>query len=319
LREDQRVANQQTEIDIATAANATADISSFNTTVDNVAPHLVIKHTGGQKCRTNPNLTSSITFQILCSENITAQPTSKSFKIEDSDECNPIITFSHKAGCPDASLDTVAIFLEKYPWVLAIFLLIVGPIITFFGRKFVPYVIATIGGITGFIIALCLCSAMGMLDYIDPTSTADASVFWVVLAFFLSLGAGCLVGWLLYKFLIVGLLIVAFVGGFLVGYLLYNFLFLGWAKSTALLAILSFGLGGAAVVGSFFFRAAIIIVVTSLIGSYFTIRGISLFAGGFPSEITLYQQIHDGTATYSYTFIGYLAGIAVLFGLGVFF
>jgi len=173
--------------------------------------------------------------------------------------------------------------------VLAIFLLVVGPIITFFGRKFVPYVIATIGGIAGFVVALCLCSAMGMLDYIDPTKSAqDVSVAWVVLGFFLSLAAGGLVGWLLYKFLIVGLLIISFVGGGIIGYLLFNLLFIGWAKSTALLAILTFGFAGASVVGSFFFRAAIIITVTSLIGSYFTIRGISLFAGGFPSEITLY-------------------------------
>jgi len=145
------------------------------------------------------------------------------------------------------------------------------------------------------------------------------SVAWVVLGFFLSLAAAVVIGWLLYKFLIVGLLIVAFLGGGIIGYLLYNLLFLGWAKSTALLAILTFGFAGAAVVGSFFFRAAIIITVTALIGSYFTLRGISLFAGGFPSEITLYQQIHDGTATYSYTFIGYLVGIAVLFVLGVIF
>jgi hypothetical protein len=248
--------------------------------------HLVIKRTGGQQCGTNHDQSSSITFEILCNENITAQPTR--FNVSDADYCNPVISFTHKAGCPEANLDTISIFFEKYPWVIAIFLLIVGPVITFFGRRFVPYVIAIIGGLVSSVIALCLCSAMGMLDYIDPTSNTEASVFWVVLAFFLSLGAGVLVGWLLKKFLVIGLLIIAFVGGFLTGGLLYNLVFIGWAKSTVLLAILTFGLGAAAVVGAFFVRAAIIIVVTSLIGSYFTIRGISLFAGGFPSEITLY-------------------------------
>jgi hypothetical protein len=185
-------------------------------------------------------------------------------------------------------LDTVAIFLEKYPWVLAIFLLVVGPVICFFGKRFIPWVIAVIGGVAAFLITLILCSAMNMLDYIDPTTGSDASVFWVVLAFFLSLGAGVLVGWLLKKFIVVGLLIVAFVGGFAAGGLLYNLVFAGWANSTAFLAILTFGLGAGAVVAAYFWRLAIIIIVTALIGAYFTIRGLSLFIGGYPSEIELY-------------------------------
>ena len=130
---------------------------------------------------------------------------------------------------------------------------------------------------------------MQMLDYIDPTSTRDASVFWVVLAFFMALAAGIIVGWILKKFLVVGLIIIAFIGGFAAGGLLYNLVFIGFAKSTAFLAILTFGLGAAAAVAAFFWRLAIIIIATSLIGSYFSIRGLSLFIGGYPNEITLYQ------------------------------
>jgi len=249
---------------------------------------LVLSHDGGQWCGVHHNESSTITFEVLCNETITAQPTK--FTVTDHllDWCSPVITFTHSAGCPTADLDTVAIFLEKYPWVLAIFLLIVGPVITFFGKRFIPYVIATIGGIVGGIVVLCLCSAMHMLDYIDPTTTDDASVAWVVLAFFLSLAGGILIGWLFFKFIIVGLLAIAFVGGFMAGGLIYNLVFIGWAKSTALLAIMTIGLGCAATVLAWFYRIAIIIVSTSLIGSYFTIRGLSLFIGGFPSEITLY-------------------------------
>jgi len=268
-----------------------SDATSIKTIqdVNKTDTHLILTHDGGSPwCGTYHNKSTSINFEIECDANKTSQPTS--FTISDAtDYCNPTITFAHSTGCPDATLDTVAIFIDKYPWVLAIFLLVVGPVICFFGKRFVPWVIAVIGGIVGAVIVLSLCSAMGMLDYIDPTKTADdASVFWVVLAFFLSLAAGILIGWLLKKFIVIGLLAVAFVGGFAAGGLLYNLVFVGWANSTVLLAILTFGLGAGALVAAFFFRILIIIVVTSLIGSYFTIRGISLFAGGFPSEITLY-------------------------------
>lgn len=199
---------------------------------------------------------------------------------------------------------------------LAIFLLVVGPVITFFGKRFIPWVIAVIGGLVAFIVVLSLTSALGMLDYIDPTSTTQSSVFWVILAFFLSLGSGVLAGWLLKRFLVVGLLVIAFVGGFIVGGILYNLIFAGWANSTILLAILTFGSAIGACVASYYLRTFVIVGITALIGSYFTIRGISLFAGGFPNEITLYQSITHGTATYDVAFIGYLVGIAVLGGIG---
>ena len=105
----------------------------------------------------------------------------------------------------------------------------------------------------------------------------------------MALAAGIIVGWILKKFLVVGLIIIAFIGGFAAGGLLYNLVFIGFAKSTAFLAILTFGLGAAAAVAAFFWRLAIIIIATSLIGSYFSIRGLSLFIGGYPNEITLYQ------------------------------
>ena len=33
---------------------------------------------------------------------------------------------------------------------------------------------------------------------------------------------------------------------------------------------------------------------TSLIGSYMAVRGVSLFAGNFPNEITLFSELGEG-------------------------
>ena len=40
-----------------------------------------------------------------------------------------------------------------------------------------------------------------------------------------------------------------------------------------------------------------IILATSLIGSYFFVRGISLYFGGFPNELLLMKQIKNGVIT----------------------
>ena len=37
-----------------------------------------------------------------------------------------------------------------------------------------------------------------------------------------------------------------------------------------------------------------IIISTSIIGAYFFIRGISLYAGGFPNEMLIIEQIKNG-------------------------
>lgn len=160
---------------------------------------------------------------------------------------------------------------------------------------------------------------MGMLNYIDPTYQGDSSVAWVVIAFFLALAAGILVGWILKKFLVVGLLILAFFSGFFLGGLLYNLVFAGWANSTVLLAIITFGGGIALTVFAYFFRIAIIIATTAFMGAYFFIRGLSLFIGGYPNEMTLYQEIVHGTAEYSTAFIGYLVGIVILTFIGMWY
>jgi len=52
---------------------------------------------------------------------------------------------------------------------------------------------------------------------------------------------------------------------------------------------------------------------TSLIGSYVTMRGISLYAGGWQNESVIVNQIKSGAAvTIDPAFYGYLAGILAM-------
>lgn len=81
------------------------------------------------------------------------------------------------------------------------------------------------------------------------------------------------------------------VAGFLIGFVLYTFVFAQWFQHVGLLIGLV-GLGGL-IFGwlSWKFDKHIIVYLTAFFGSYALIRGISMFAGGFPNEVLLYQQI----------------------------
>lgn len=63
-------------------------------------------------------------------------------------------------------------------------------------------------------------------------------------------------------------------------------------------------------------RTAVVSVSTSLIGAYITVRGISLFIGGFPNEKEIYNQIKNGDFSLPTTvkyYTGLIMIIAVLY------
>jgi hypothetical protein len=111
----------------------------------------------------------SISFEVFCDEDITGTPSDNDFTIDNSDPCHPVITVSHESGCPVFSFTALVAYVSENPWVIAVFLLVTGPIVTFWGRKFIPWVISIAGGFITFVFVLLLCSISGMLDYIDPT------------------------------------------------------------------------------------------------------------------------------------------------------
>jgi len=66
----------------------------------------------------------------------------------------------------------------------------------------------------------------------------------------------------------------------------------------------------------------VIMTLTGIIGSYMVVRGISLYAGGFPDEMNLQEEIKQGAITWDdfpKTFYAYLAGIAVCAIVGIIF
>ena len=74
---------------------------------------------------------------------------------------------------------------------------------------------------------------------------------------------------------------------------------------------------------AFCFKKMIIIVATSIIGAYIFIRGISLFGGGFPSEIQIMDLNREGESEQlknllTWQVYVYLSAMVVVAGLSIF-
>lgn len=119
-----------------------------------------------------------------------------------------------------------------------------------------------------------------------------------------------------------GIIVCGAAGGFFVG-ILSNYFLLHHIKSTPSNLFFNNSLFIFAILGAMIgneYKDHIIILSTSLIGSYITIRTISIIFGNFPNELTFNAEFNiDALTHYSWIFYIYLILIVLLFGVGVFF
>mmetsp|Transcript_32231 Transcript_32231/g.31541 ORF Transcript_32231/g.31541 Transcript_32231/m.31541 type:complete len:183 (-) Transcript_32231:32-580(-) len=165
---------------------------------------------------------------------------------------------------------------------------------------------------------MLICSAIGWLDYIDPTmADEEGSLGLTIVSFLLAIICGAGVGALFKIFFFYGFVLLGFILGFLGGYAIYALLLM-WADSVVLLYILEFGIALVGAYLCFAFKDGLAIITTSAIGAYASIKGIAQFAGGYPDELLLYTEIMNGTASWELSYLLYVAGMALLCLIGVF-
>ena len=118
----------------------------------------------------------------------------------------------------------------------------------------------------------------------------------------------------------VGLITMSAISGALFGTLIDLLLKYGGGTTTFLCLIIIPGL--VAGICAHFFQNIFIILMTSFIGSYKVIRGISYYAKGFPEETEQLKLIglHDKIIPYyNNAYYGYFPGILILFALSATF
>lgn len=213
-------------------------------------------------------------------------------------------TQTSKTACPIFTANALIQFVDEYAWFFGIGFIAIGLFLAFLGRKIFN---ATLFIITAIIVAGLILFIFYATFLEDSTA---AWVGWTVLGFAVLLGL--VAGFLMVKFEKFGAALVAGWGGFCLGVLL-NETVLYLATSAVLFWCVNIGLALICAILGFVLLDQTVILATAFIGSYMTMRGIGIMAGGFPNEYVLINMIESGAIdNIDPVFYAYLAGIVVL-------
>lgn len=201
---------------------------------------------------------------------------------------NNTIKFYSEHACPQIDFYFIWKFITDKKIIFASGLILVGLFLALFGNYFI--------GPTIFIVciaAIILFFFIFFFQLVIPSNTNEA-VVWVVLA--VGVVVGGVVGYFVTKYKKIALPIVLGVStGIVLSQLIYitilSYIHINPNVLKYLtMAILIIVLG----VLSYFLLNILLILCTAFIGAYAFIRGISLFAGGFPNETTIMNYIEEG-------------------------
>jgi hypothetical protein len=230
--------------------------------------------------------------------------TTSSLKTLNGTTCEFETTMTSKLACPVYSLNSLWEWLDEYYWLWGAVLICAGFFLGLFGQKLFSVTLFLIGTLVTVALVWLLFYSTFLSD------STEGWVGWVVLG--CSILIGLLGGFLLYKCQRLGAAVIGGWGGFLLGVVFYTTVL--WAvTSEVAFWIISITCALIAAGLSFVFYFHAVILSTSFVGSYFFVRGISLYAGGYPNEWALIEMIKSGAISHiSYWFYLYLFFIIVL-------
>lgn len=146
---------------------------------------------------------------------------------------------------------------------------------------------------------------------LDKADAAPSEIVgWVILGSCLLVGL--VVGYCFVKHQSLGLGLLAALGGISLGFIVNVALFI--KEDWQYYCILA-GCAIIAGVTTYYLQKDVVIWITSFVGSYAIIRGISMYTGGFPSEMELHDDIKAGTIDWDdfpKIFYAFLGGIVIL-------
>jgi hypothetical protein len=202
-------------------------------------------------------------------------------------------------------------FFDENKYIVAAIMIVVGLVFCFAGNAMVNVILF----ITGAVVAFAGISYVTFWALETMNKEASTTVQWVIIVG--SAVLGLLAGFAVKTYRTIGISCLAAWGGVALGMLLTTTFLISNVYSKYAIII-----GCAVVIGFFAFKVEklVVIIVTGFIGSYMIVRGISLYAGGFPNEMAVGREISEGGVDFDQfpkTFYGYLAGIGVCAIVGV--
>lgn len=226
-------------------------------------------------------------------------------------QCQFSTVMESELACPVYSLNALWAWLNEFKWLWGICLLVMGFFLCLFGQKLFSATLLLIG-------TLVTVAAIWLLFYTTFLTDKTAEwIGWTVLA--CSIVLGLFGGYLLYKCQRLGAAVVGGFGGFMCG-VLFDTTVLWSIESNSAFWICSVVGAIIGALGAFIFYYHAVILSTSFVGGYMFIRGISLYAGGYPNEWALIEQIKSGALDHiPYWFYLYLVGIILCTVIGAIF
>lgn len=231
----------------------------------------------------NPLLNHTFKYLLTCDPNGEKQKhtvTKAEGSFNDKGGMDITLKITSKEACKKVDFYFIFKFIQDYKILFIILLILFGIFNCGFGKRFSRF--------TAFILCLIIFVVLILVlsQYVLPSGCKEW-IIWVMLGVGVILGItagvfafkyheGCI------AFLTGG------IGGFFLGQFLYglfgNRIPVNGTVMNIVFIVVSIG---ALIAVAFFFKKFIVIFATSLIGSYCLIRGISLFAGHFPDEMTV--------------------------------
>ena len=268
----------------------------------------------GIKIKMSPGDDSKrVIFEIKCDNSTDMTKVETNSSISD-DEL--IFKFSSIYACPQADFyDIYKIIVEK-KYIFGSALILIGLFELFLGQKLVT---ATIFIFSAAIVVLFV--FVFFFQFILPGGIHE-TVFWFVLA--IAIIVGLVLGYFVakYKDKFFGIIMGALLG-YIIGQILYNLALNRININQTALQIIVYVLCiGVCIALSILLFNIVTIFATALIGAYAVIRGISIFAGGFPNETTIADLVKNDETEQLKNLLTwivylYLGGWVILFVIGL--
>jgi len=217
-----------------------------------------------------------------------------------------IITGQSYYGCAYVTLSEFLNFLSTYKGLFIAIGVIFGVFCTFWGLKMFNITIFVVVAIAGTFIC-------GSLFYEFVSYQASGGTLWVV--FLICLIIGCILGYLAVTLEKLGFFALGVALGVIGGMFLYQGVlapFLSGHGSAVFYVFCGLlGLVGGLI--SLWLYKDVIIFSTAAVGSYMSVRAVSVIFGGFPAE----EEVASGAASFTAVAYVYLVCIGVMFVAGL--
>jgi hypothetical protein len=223
-------------------------------------------------------------------------------------QCTYSTTFTGKPACPSFDVSAFWDFMNDYKWLWGVMLIVAGIFLCFFGRWFFSAAIFLATTLAVVAVILLVFYTTFLKD------TTEDWVGWTVLI--CSILIGLVAGFFMLKIKKFGAALLAGWGGFMVGVLI-NEMALYKVGSPALFWCVCIACAIITAVLTIFIYDHVIICTTAFAGAYSFWRGISMYAGGFPNEFTLAEEIKEGSInSIDGWFYAYMVAIVITCAVG---